>query len=73
MTDSAKSMQLRSAVPVLVGILIGMNAGKAASAAVLPAFGYWGALLVNMLTAAAVSVLVAMPLVYYLGRRQTKG
>ena len=72
MTDSAKSTQLRTAVPICVGVLIGMGAGQAAAAATVPTLGYWGALLVNMATAAAVAVLVTMPLVYFLGRRQIK-
>jgi len=73
MTDSAKSMQLRTAIPVAVGVFLGMGAGRAASAVALPVLGYWGALFVNMLTAAAVAVLVAMPLLYCLGQRQPKG
>jgi hypothetical protein len=72
MSDSSTSIRLRTAIPVAVGILIGMGAGKAVAGATLPAFGYWGALLANMLTAAAVAGLIAMLLLYLIGRRPLK-
>jgi threonine/homoserine efflux transporter RhtA len=72
MTENSNQYPMRVVIPVVVGVLIGMTVGKSVGTALTPSIGYWGALLVNMLAAAVVSVLVVMPLVYCFTGRQPK-
>jgi hypothetical protein len=59
----------RAVLPLVIGMLLGWFAGKAADAAVLPSLGYWGAFAVGLLVATAVAAGVSLPLYFWLSRR----
>jgi hypothetical protein len=55
---------------MVIGMLLGWSAGKAADAATLPSLGYWGAFAIGLLTAAIVAVVVSLSLYFWFGRQR---